>query len=75
MDVAHILLGRPSLYDKKASNFVKDNVHVFIHNGKKIKLALARPWEHNNPKGTNPKLPQSKKRAKKLHFLSDMNVK
>ena len=34
-----------------------------------IKLAPARPAEHNNPKGTNPKLPQSKKQAKKLHLF------
>ena len=44
-------------------------MHVFIHNGKRIKLARAHPSEHNNAKGTNPKLSQSKKQAKKLHFL------
>jgi len=61
MDVAHILLGRPWLSDKNATNFEKDNMYVFIYNGKRIKLAPSRPLEHNNPKGTNPKFPQSKK--------------
>jgi len=36
MDVAHILLGHPRLYDKNATNFGKDNTFVFLHNGKRI---------------------------------------
>lgn len=72
MDVAHVLLGRPWLYDKNATNFGKDNTYVFTHNGKRIKLAPARPSDH---KGTSPKTSHSKTHTKKLHFLSGMSVK
>ena len=41
MDVAHILSGRPLLYDKIVTNFEKDNTFFFIHNGKRIRLAPA----------------------------------
>ena len=29
MDVAHVLLGRPWLYDLNATNFGKDNIYSF----------------------------------------------
>ena len=38
MDVAHVLLGRPWLYDLNVTNFGKDNIYSFKYKGKNIIL-------------------------------------
>ena len=43
MDVAHVLLGRPWLYDLNVTNFVKDNIYSFKYKGKNIILRPAKP--------------------------------
>ena len=43
MDVAHVLLGRPWLYDLNVTNFGKDNIYSFKYKGKNIILRLAKP--------------------------------
>ena len=43
MDVAHVLLGRPWLYDLNVTNDVKDNIYSFKYKGKNIILRLAKP--------------------------------
>ena len=40
MDAAHILLGRPWLYDLDVTSFGKSNTNTFLFNGKKIVLTL-----------------------------------
>ena len=42
MDVAHVLLGRPWLYDLNVTNAVKDNIYSFKYKGKNIILRLAK---------------------------------
>jgi len=46
MDVEHVLLGHPWIYDKNATNFGQNNTHLFSHNGK------TRPQDYNKTKGT-----------------------
>ena len=43
MDVAHVLLGRPWLYDLNVNNFGKDNIYYFKYKGKNIILRPAKP--------------------------------
>ena len=43
MDVAHVFLGRPWLYDLNVINFGKDNIYSFKYKGKNIILRLAKP--------------------------------
>ena len=43
MDVAHVLLGRPWLYDLNVTNFGKDNIYSFKYKGKNIILRPAKP--------------------------------
>jgi len=43
MDAAHILLGRPWLYDLDMINFGKSNTHEFKFNGKKVVLKFVKP--------------------------------
>ena len=54
MDVAHVLLGHPWLYDQNVTNFGKDNIYSFKYKGKNIILRLAKP------KGCNGKCDISK---------------
>ena len=42
-DVAHVLLGRPWLYDLNVTNFGKDNIYSFKYKGKNIILRPAKP--------------------------------
>ncbi|KAJ0980671.1 hypothetical protein J5N97_008926 [Dioscorea zingiberensis] len=49
MDVAHILLGRPWLYDLDVTHHGRANTYVFMHKGKSIMLTPARPKLRNNP--------------------------
>ncbi|KAH7865207.1 hypothetical protein Vadar_003673 [Vaccinium darrowii] len=48
MDVAHVLLGRPWLYDVDAKNFGRENTYVFQHGGNKVLLKPAKPIEKDN---------------------------
>ena len=43
MDVAHVLLGRPWLYDLNVTNFGKDNIYSYKYKGKNIILRPAKP--------------------------------
>ena len=63
MDVAHVLLGRPWLYDLNVTNFGKDNIYSFKYKGKNI---ILRP---SKPKGCNGKHDISKLREQDFHIL------
>ena len=49
MDIVHVLLGRPWLYDLNVTNFGKDNIYSFKCKGKNV---ILRPTK---PKGCNGK--------------------
>ena len=63
MDVAHVLVGRPWLYDLNVDNFGKDNIYSFKYKGKNIILRPAKP------KGCNGKRDISKLPERNLHIL------
>ena len=63
MDVAHVLLGRPWLYDLNVTNFGKDNIYSFKYKGKNIILGPAKP------KGFNGKCDISKLLGRNFHIL------
>ena len=63
MDVAHVLLGHPWLYDLNVTNFGKDNFYAFKYKGKSI---ILRPTK---PKGCNGKRDISKLPERNLHIL------
>ena len=63
MDVAHVLLGHPWLYDFNVTNFGKDNIYSFKYKGKNIILRLAKP------KGCNGKCGIFKLYGQNLHIL------
>ena len=63
MDVAHVLLGRPWLYDLNVTNFGKDNIYSFKYKGKRIILRPAKP------KSCNGKHDISKLLERNLHIL------
>ena len=63
MDVAHVLLGRPWLYDLNVTNFGKDNFYSFKYKGKNIILRAAKPNDCNG-KHDISKLPE-----RNLHIL------
>ena len=63
MDVAHVLLGRPWLYDINVTNFGKDNIYLFKYKGKNIILRPAKP------KDCNGNLDFSKLLEQNLHIL------
>ena len=56
MDVAHVLLSYPWLYDLNVTNFGKYNIYSFKHKGKNIILRPAKP-KGCNGKCDNSKLP------------------
>ena len=56
MDVAHVLLGRPWLYDLNVTNFGKDNIYSFKYKGKNIILRLGKPKGYNSKRDIS-KLP------------------
>jgi len=43
MNVAHILLGSPWLYDSNVTSCDESNTYTFIYNDKKIVLISAKP--------------------------------
>ena len=57
MDVAHVLLGLPWLYDLNVINFGKDNIYSFKYKGKNIILRHAKPKSCNS-KSDISKLPE-----------------
>ena len=63
MDVAHVLLGCPWLYDLNVTNFGKDNIYSFTYKGKNI---ILRP---SKPKVCNGKRDISKLPERNLHIL------
>ena len=63
MDVAHVLLGRPWLYDLNVTNFGKDNIYSLKYKGKNIILRPAKPKSYNG-KCDIAKLP-----ARNFHIL------
>ena len=63
MDVAHVLLGRPWLYDLNVTNFDKDNIYSFKYKGKNIILRPAKPKVCNGKRDIS-KLPE-----RNLHIL------
>ena len=63
MDVAHVLLGCPWLYNLNVINFGKDNIYSFKYKGKKI---ILRPTK---PKDCNGKRDISKFPERNLHIL------
>ena len=63
MDVVHVLLGRPWLYDLNVTSFVKDNIYSFKYKGKNIILRPAKP------KSCNSKHDISKLPEQDLHIL------
>ena len=63
MDVAHVLLGRPWLYDLNVTNFGKDDIYSFKYKGTSIILRSAKP------KGCNGKHDIFKLPEQNLHIL------
>ena len=63
MDVAHVILCHPWLYDLNVTNFGKDNIYSFKYKGKNIILRPAKP------KGCNGKHDISKLPERNLHIL------
>ncbi|KAF7839637.1 putative mitochondrial protein [Senna tora] len=67
MDVAHVLLGRPWLYDHNVISYGKENTHAFKHGEKTILLQPAKP--EIEPK-TSLKSKGHKTKDHNLHFLT-----
>ena len=63
MDVAHVLLGHPWLYDINVTNFGKYDIYSFKYKGKNIILRPAKP------KGCTGKSDISKLPKRNLHLL------
>ena len=63
MDVAHVLLGCPWLYDLNVTNFGKDNIYSFKYKGNNIILRPAKPKSCNCKRGI------SKLLERNLHIL------
>ena len=59
MDVAHVLLGRPWLYDLNVTNFGKDNIYSFEYKGKNIILRPAKPKSWNGKRDISKLLEQN----------------
>ncbi|PKA46484.1 hypothetical protein AXF42_Ash012617 [Apostasia shenzhenica] len=45
MNIAHVLLGRPWLYDRDVIHYGRSNTYTFTFKGKKVKLNPAKPKE------------------------------
>jgi len=72
MNVAHILLGRPWLYDLDVTSFGKSNTYTFLFNGKKIVLtpSLHKSQTNNQKNGSVT----DKENEKSLNFVSKSHV-
>jgi len=69
MDVSHIILGRPWLYDLDVTIYRRLNVCSFVHDGKKVKLA---PVRHVSPPDT--KQPDASSSKKALNLISSKSL-
>lgn len=67
IDIAHILLGRPWLYDLDVTNHEKENTYVFSYKGKKIILRSTKLSEKD--KSRTLKSSQQAPTIKGLHLL------
>ncbi|XP_010253018.1 PREDICTED: uncharacterized protein LOC104594433 [Nelumbo nucifera] len=50
MDVAHVLLGHPWLYDMNVTHYGRSNTYIIKHNGKSILVKLAKPSKKDKSK-------------------------
>ena len=69
MDVSHIILGRPWLYDQDVTIYGRSNSCSFVHEGKKVKLASLRPAPSPETKQTDA---SSNKKA--LNLISPKTI-
>ena len=53
MNVKHIILGRPWLYDQDVAIYGRSNYCSFVHDRKKVKLASLRPAPPSETKQTD----------------------
>ena len=70
MDVGHIILGEPWLYDLDVTIYGCSNVCSFVHDGKKVKLA---PTRHVPPPDTKQFDASSSKKALTLMSLKTLD--
>ena len=75
MDVVHILLGCPQLYDKNVTNLKKDNTYVLIHNEKRLAQLLFDLHNIIRPKKRTPKSLHSRYILRTYICYLDMNMK
>ena len=72
MDVGHIILGRPWIYDLDVTNFGRTNIRVFNYKDKKVKLHPLPPKDKIGKKENDEKAntSASSSKTKSLHILS-----
>ncbi|PKA64796.1 hypothetical protein AXF42_Ash016827 [Apostasia shenzhenica] len=68
MNIAHVLLGRPWLYDRDMIHYGRSNTYVFTFKGKKMKLNPANPKEPLKLRIRESSAPLEQKKS--LHILS-----
>ncbi|PKA45837.1 hypothetical protein AXF42_Ash021358 [Apostasia shenzhenica] len=69
MNIAHVLLGRPWLYDRYMIHYGRLNTYVFTFKGKKVKLNPAKPL---NLKSKESSAPLEQKKS--LHILAHISL-
>ncbi|CAL9004139.1 unnamed protein product [Prunus brigantina] len=73
MSVAHVLLGRPWLYDRRVKSCGRENTYTFQHEGKNIKLKPSNPTIKPT-KDVQPTLsPKEKAYEHRLSILSPVD--
>ena len=72
MDVGHIILGRPWIYDMDATNFGRTNICIFNFKEKKVKLHPLPAKDKSGKKESDEKTSTSasNSKPKSLHILS-----
>ncbi|PKA46808.1 hypothetical protein AXF42_Ash015702 [Apostasia shenzhenica] len=65
MNIAHVLLGRPWLYDRDVIHYGRSNTYVFTFKGKKVKLNPAKSLKLKSIETSAPL-----EQKKSLHILS-----
>ncbi|PKA62667.1 hypothetical protein AXF42_Ash012254 [Apostasia shenzhenica] len=65
MNIAHVLLGRPWLYDRDVIHYGRSNTYVFTFKGKKVKLNPAKSLKLKSKESSAPL-----EQKKSLHILS-----
>ena len=53
MDVGHIILGRPWLFDLDLTIYGRTNQYSFVHNGKRVKIMPTQPKPPTREKGVD----------------------